>query len=265
MICEKKTSKYPNGRTGTFAGYKAHLNRKEEVCAECLSAGKEYENLRKKRRKEKDLERWKELQRAGYQRNAEKRRAEAKERYWANREEALAENKRYREENREALAEKRRQRGEESKERSREYSRKWSRENKERVKEYRKTYLQENKEKYREWNRSRSARKRTLPTEKYSEKDITRLYGNVCYLCAELVDLDTETPGEKKNVEHLIPLSHPSCPGDILSNVRWSHEKCNFRKYTRTPEEAAPLFPNMIDPYKKEELWHAVEKLSPEA
>ena len=262
MKCQKPTKNYPQGRTGTFAGYKAHLYAKEDVCAECLSAGREQETLRKQKRKESNPERWGNLQRAGYRRHAEKRRAEAKKQYWENREEALAENKRYREENREAIAEKRRQRGEESKERARENARKWSRENKERAKEYRKTYLQENKEKYREWNRARSARKRSLPTEKYSEEDITRTYGRVCYLCAELVDLETETSGEKKNVEHLIPLSHPDCPGDTLANVRWSHEKCNFRKYTRTPEEAAPLFPNMINPYETEELWHVEEKLS---
>lgn len=262
MICEKKTSKFPNGRTGTFAGYKAHLNRKEEVCAECLSAGREQEVLRKNKRKESNPERWKDLQRAEYQRHAEKRREKSKEQYWENQEEALAENKRYREENREALAEKRRQRGEESKERAREYARKWSRENEERVREYRKTYLQENKEKYRERNRARSARKRSLPSEKYAEEDMTRTYGRVCYLCAELVDLETETPGEKKNVEHLIPISHPDCPGDILSNVRWSHAKCNFSKGKRTPEEVTHLFPDMINPYEKEELWHAEEKLS---
>lgn len=262
MKCQKPTKKYPQGRTGTFAGYKAHLYAKEEVCAECLTAGREQEVLRKNKRKESNPERWKDLQRAGYQRNSEKRRDAAKKQYWENREEALAENKRYREENREALAEKRKQRWEENKEREKEYAQKWRRENKERVKEYRKTYLQENMEKYREWNRARSARKRSLPSEKYSEEDMTRTYGRVCYLCAELVDLETETTGEKKNVEHLIPLSHPDCPGDILSNVRWSHEKCNFSKGKRTPEEVTHLFPNMIDPYEKEDLWHAEEKLN---
>lgn len=113
-----------------------------------------------------------------------------------------------------------------------------------------------------EERRRRRARLKGLPAEKYSEKDITRLYGNVCYLCAEPVDLALEEGPLRRNVEHLIPISHPDCPGDILSNVRWSHEKCNLLKGKRTPEEVTHLFPNMIDPYEKEELWHAEENLN---
>lgn len=262
MECQKPTKKYPQGRTGTFAGYKAHNYKKEPVCAECLAAGREYESLRAKRRRDKNPERARKLHRASRKRNAENIRRRSKENYWANREEALAKNKKYREEHREALREKKKEWYAQNREEQIEKVRQWREENKERRKEYQRDYMQKNLDKYREWNRRREAMRKSLPYEKYSEKDITRLYGNICYLCAEPVDLEIKQGPHQKNVEHLIPISHPDCPGDILSNVRWSHARCNFQKGKRTPEEVIDLFPNMINPYETEELWHAEEKLS---
>lgn len=37
MICHKPTTKHPNGRTGTPAGYQAHKRLGEKACPECLA------------------------------------------------------------------------------------------------------------------------------------------------------------------------------------------------------------------------------------
>ena len=200
--CDERSSKYPLGERGTYAGAGAHKRAEEEPCPECLEARREY--LRKR----------------------------TKETYDKYKDKKLAYQAKYREENHE------------------------------RIGEWRREYYRLNPGKNTESWRTRRARKKALPTEKYTERDITRLYGNICYLCAEPVDLKLERGPLRRNVEHLIPISHPDCPGDILSNVRWSHEKCNLSKGKRTPEEVTHLFPNMINPYEMEELWHAEEKLS---
>lgn len=38
MICEKPTRAYPDGRTGTAAGYQAHYKAHEPACQACLNA-----------------------------------------------------------------------------------------------------------------------------------------------------------------------------------------------------------------------------------
>ena len=38
MICEVPTARYPNGRTGTDAGYQAHRKASEDVCEACHEA-----------------------------------------------------------------------------------------------------------------------------------------------------------------------------------------------------------------------------------
>ena len=38
MICEKPTRAYPDGRTGTAAGYQAHRKASEPACTPCLAA-----------------------------------------------------------------------------------------------------------------------------------------------------------------------------------------------------------------------------------
>ena len=265
MICEKKTNKYPNGRTGTEAGDMAHRYAKEEPCEACLEARNRAAKLRSL---EKTL-------------TAPWRQPYTMERACDERTSKFPKGKRgttagfntHKRMNDEPCPE--------CLEAEREEGRRWTKETYDKYKDkklaYQAKYREENREKIREWSREyykanpgknteswrrRKARKKALPTEKYSEKDITRLYGSVCYLCAEPVDLELEKGPLRRNVEHLIPISHPDCPGDILRNVRWSHEKCNLRKGKRTPEEVTHLFPNMINPYEKEELWHAEEKLS---
>lgn len=41
-VCAKSTTAHPEGRTGTTAGYNAHLHAKEPPCVECAEARNEY-------------------------------------------------------------------------------------------------------------------------------------------------------------------------------------------------------------------------------
>lgn len=257
MICEKKTKKFPNGRTGTEAGEKAHRYAKEEPCEAC--AGARARTL-KLRRIEKTLTApWRQpyvIERACDERSSKyplgKRGTYAGSQAHARAKEEPCP------ECLEARREYLRKRTKETYDRYRDKKlasqAKYREENREKIREARKAYYRANPGKDSQAWRTRRARKKALPTEKYSEKDITRLHGSTCYLCAEPVDLSLEEGPLRRNVEHLIPISHPDCPGDLLSNVRWSHEKCNLSKGKRTPEEVTHLFPDMINPYKLGEL-----------
>ena len=241
--CDQRTGKFPKGKRGTLEGYKLHLNNDDPPCQECVSAF--VTSIADKP--------WMQPYTASMACEIRYSYAPHGSTGWLSGYDAHVEAG---EEPCEmCLARKEKERDKERKKLER---RKAKPDYKERMKAYRKA----NPEARSDARRRRKARKKALPTEKYSEKDITRLYGSTCYLCAEPVDLEVEKGPLRRNVEHLIPISHPDCPGDILSNVRWSHEKCNLSKGKRTPEEVTHLFPNMIDPYEKEELWHAEEKLS---
>lgn len=260
MICKKKTSKYPNGRTGTEAGEAAHRYAKEEPCGACLEARNRTAKLRHSNknltaswRQPYTMERVCDERTSKYPKGKRgttagfnthkrmndepcaecleaeraKRRHYTKETYDKYKDKKLAYQAKYREDNRERI-------------------KKWSRE-----------YYRLNPEKNSQSWRTRRARKKDLAAEKYTEKDITRLYGTTCYLCAQPVDLSLEDGPLRRNIEHLIPISHPDCPGDLLSNVRWSHSKCNLLKSDSLMEDVADLFPDMINPYKLGELTNA--------
>ena len=241
--CDQRTGKFPKGKRGTLEGYKLHLNNDDPPCQECLSAY--ISSIADKP--------WMQPYTASMACEIRYSYAPHGSTGWLSGYDAHVEAG---EEPCEmCLARKEKER---EKERKKFERRRAKPDYKERMKAYREA----NPEARSDARRRRRARKQALPTEKYSEMDITRLYGNICYLCAEPVDLKLERGPLRRNVEHLIPISHPDCPGDILSNVRWSHEKCNLSKGKRTPEEVTHLFPNMINPYEMEELWHAEEKLS---
>lgn len=46
MVCRTPTSRYPDGRTGTQAGYKAHRNANEVACDPCLASTRIRKNPR---------------------------------------------------------------------------------------------------------------------------------------------------------------------------------------------------------------------------
>lgn len=260
MICEKKTSKFPNGRTGTEAGEAAHRYAKEEPCEACLEARNRTAKLRHSNknltapwRQPYTMERTCDERTSKFPKgkrgtvggfNTHKRAKEdpcqecleAKREYGRKRTKRTYD--RYREKK---LA----------------YMKQYREENRERIREWSKEYYRLNPEKNSQSWRTRRARKKALPTEKYTEADITHEYGNTCYLCAQPVDLSIEEGPLRRNIEHLVPISHPDCPGDLLSNVRWSHSQCNLLKSDSLMEDVADLFPDMINPYKLGELTNA--------
>lgn len=137
------------------------------------------------------------------------------------------------------------------------YMKQYHKENRERIREWEKEYYRLNPGKNSQSWRKRRARLKGLPSDGYTEADITREYGTICYLCAQPVDLSIKEGPLRRNIEHLVPISHSDCPGDLLSNVRWSHSQCNLLKGDLLMEDAAELFPDMINPYKLGELTNA--------
>ena len=75
-----------------------------------------------------------------------------------------------------------------------------------------------------------------IPQEEYTLEEIQDRDGDTCYLC------NTELVDGHISVDHVIPVSAPDCPGDILSNVRLVHDICNSKKHTKRVESLALPF-----------------------
>ena len=86
--------------------------------------------------------------------------------------------------------------------------------------------------------RRRRALKLNAPTERYTAIDIVKLYGSVCHICNE--DIDLSAPRHPANgvswerglqLDHVIPLSKGGT--DLINNIRPAHVLCNMRKHAR--------------------------------
>lgn len=111
MICEKATRKYPDGRTGTSAGYQAHKANDEIPCQACLDGhrtyhrqlkaanperGRTYYEENKERVRARQAERADEIreyQREYYQKNKAKLQEYGREYYQKNKNKPLDENR----------------------------------------------------------------------------------------------------------------------------------------------------------------------------
>jgi hypothetical protein len=53
-----------------------------------------------------------------------------------------------------------------------------------------------------------------------------------CGICHSFIDHRLTNPYDPGylNIDHIIPVSAPNFPGDILSNVQAAHRLCNIRK-----------------------------------
>lgn len=69
-----------------------------------------------------------------------------------------------------------------------------------------------------------------IPQETYTLEEIQARDGDVCYPC------NTELVDGHISVDHVIPISAPDFPGDILSNVKLVHDVCNSKKHTKRVE-----------------------------
>jgi len=78
--CERVTRKFPDGRTGTRAGYQAHRDASEQPCRPCVEANSAWSLARRRALPPDELERYRrsnvEATRQRAARNPEKRRAE---------------------------------------------------------------------------------------------------------------------------------------------------------------------------------------------
>lgn len=86
----------------------------------------------------------------------------------------------------------------------------------------------------------RQARLLGLPNEPYTIEQLIERDGTNCLLCKQPLDL---TVGQRADlsvsVEHLVCVSWPNCPGDVLSNVALSHLRCNIVRGPRPHPNAA--------------------------
>jgi len=84
----------------------------------------------------------------------------------------------------------------------------------------------------------RRARKMNALTEKYTTQDVLDLYGAICHICAEAIDLSLPRKVGQEGWEMGLHLDHvvPIAKGgdDTLANVRPSHGACNKRKGAKT-------------------------------
>ena len=106
--------------------------------------------------------------------------------------------------------------------------------NKEYYKEQNKEYHKNNPHKTREKDRKRRALKKANIHKPYSEDQVLKLYGSVCHICKEEIDLlakrSTGAPGWERglHIDHVMPLSKGG--PDMLDNVRPAHGLCNLQK-----------------------------------
>lgn len=234
MKCKEPTKKYPNGRTGTATGHAAHRNAGEESCTECYEAKREADRAWR----EKNRERKRENDKRHYKENAEKIKKRSRDWHNENKEKANEYSRKWREENPERFRESVKRWHDNNRDYVKEQQAEIREKNRERMREYCRRYYRENKGKWEGYSRSRRALRRGLPRENYSPEDITSAHGTECRLCRSEVDLSL--PARRSNsphADHVHPLSREGCPGDVVSNVMWTHALCNIKKGDLMDEE----------------------------
>jgi DNA-nicking Smr family endonuclease len=122
----------------------------------------------------------------------------------------------------------------------REYNRRFYLSNREHLLAQCKEYYRNNKQQSFAKARRRKAKLASLRYEPYTVEQIIELYGNVCHICKEEIDLalprSTGKPGWEKglHLEHVIPISKGGT--DTVDNVKPSHAICNLLKGTKVLE-----------------------------
>jgi hypothetical protein len=115
-----------------------------------------------------------------------------------------------------------------------EYSRKYYNKNSEAIKEKAKKNYPKYKQLRMDNNRLRRAAKAGNDYVKYTLDQVIEVYGTICYLCKEQIDLSAERkPGRLgwKNglhVDHVLDISGGGA--DTIDNVRPTHGICNLKK-----------------------------------
>lgn len=126
-----------------------------------------------------------------------------------------------------------------------EKDRKHYRENRDYFRAYASQWSKKNSEACVRYTLRRRAKKYNNGYEIYTTKQVLEMYGSICHLCLEPIDLELSrkigSPGWKRSlqVDHVIPISKGG--PDTLANVRPAHARCNMIRNNKTIEEAKRL------------------------
>lgn len=250
-VCEKPTKKHPEGRRGTNAGYRRHLYRKEAPCNECLEGAR-----REDRQKRYEASPWRhpvevemECQKptakfpegrrgtnAGFTAHKKVGETPCEECLQASREYQAAQTRK------DYLK---------HKERKLKYQEEYRSKNKEKLRISDRIYYLNNKAKREAQKRVRELRFEEVPAEDFTAEEISDTHGTVCYLCETPIDLMEESGWTTSpQIDHVHPISHPDTPGHVLSNVKWTHARCNLSKNAKLLEELTlPFLPPVREKY----------------
>ena len=140
-------------------------------------------------------------------------------------------------------------------ERKLETQRRYREENKEKLRISDRVYYLNNKAKREAQKRARELRLEEVPSEDFAAEDISNAHGTICYLCEAPVDLLEETGWTTSpQIDHVHPISDADTPGHVLSNVKWTHARCNLSKGAKLLEELElPFFPPAREKYGADE------------
>ena len=106
--------------------------------------------------------------------------------------------------------------------------------NKEKDAERKKIYKQNNKNKSAILESKRRSLKMNVMHSDYTLEEVLNTWGNVCYICNNLIDLSSERRVGRKgwedglHLDHVIPLSKGGA--DSIENVKPTHGSCNIKK-----------------------------------
>lgn len=82
---------------------------------------------------------------------------------------------------------------------------------------------------WRKGYQNRRARLANVPSETYTRTSIVELYGALCHICTESIDMNKLFPDRLSfSFDHVVPLSKGG--SNLVSNIRPAHLTCNRRK-----------------------------------
>lgn len=256
--CDKPTKKYPEGRRGTDAGHYAHRTKKDPDCEDCRIAWNEAQARYREENKEKfsgynrkhresrtpeQKEADKKYSQEYYQKNSEALKKKARDWRRDNLEQALESSRRYRKENPEKVRALTDRWIEENKDRYREGQRRYREEHRDEMREYLRQYYLDHPEKFEGYGRRRRALLRSLPSDGYTEEQVSETHGTICQLCN--TEVDTELAWGRDDspcIDHVHALAREGSPGDVIDNVRWAHALCNIKKHDLPMEDLSLPF-----------------------
>ena len=106
--------------------------------------------------------------------------------------------------------------------------------NRDKERERHQKYRQANLSRHADYERKRRAKKRELDHEPYTTPQVLDIYGCMCHICGEEIDLlapkrsGVEGWERGLQIDHLVSLHNNGT--DTLDNVRPAHGSCNLSK-----------------------------------